>query len=45
MEDEDDDDVLLCRTDKERIRAAYKSRRLPDNLHIADALRARIEKK
>jgi peptide deformylase len=45
MEDEDDDDVLLRRTDKERIRAAYKSRRLPDNLHIADALRARIEKK
>ena len=43
--EDEDDDILLRRTDKERIRAAYKSRRLPDNLHIADALRDRVLKK
>lgn len=43
--EDDDDDVLLRKTDKEKIRAAYKNRRLPVNLHISDALLDRIMKK
>ena len=43
--EDEDDDVLLRRTTKDTIRAAYKARRLPAELHIADVLRARIEKK
>ncbi|HEX8552734.1 MAG TPA: peptide deformylase [Abditibacteriaceae bacterium] len=43
--EDEDDDVLLRRTTPETIKTAYKNRRLPEGLHIADALRARIERK
>jgi len=40
--EDEDDDILLRKTDKDRIRNAYKNRRLPDNLHISKSLRDRV---
>lgn len=43
VDDEGDEIVALVETTPEEIKNAYKSRRLPPNLHVPDELRRRIE--
>jgi peptide deformylase len=45
VDDEGEDTIDLVKTAPEKILAAYKARKLPENVHISDMLRARIEKK
>lgn len=45
INDEGEEDILLRRTSRDDILAAYKARKLPPNVAISDMLRERVERK
>ena len=44
LDDDGEETVLLRRTTRDKIKDAYKSKRLPENLHIQEQLLERIER-
>ena len=45
VDDEGDEIIDLIKTTPEKILAAFKARRLPEDAHVSDMLRQRVEKK